>query len=73
MSLQLEATYEDGVFKLDEAPPLKEHERVILTVQPRQTHARESFGLIGWTGEPEVLRQIAESNGSEASGDKTCA
>ena len=62
MSLQLEATYENGVFKLDEIPPLKEHERVTITVPPRSTRARKSFGMIGWTGDPQVLRQIAEND-----------
>jgi predicted DNA-binding antitoxin AbrB/MazE fold protein len=61
MALQLEATYENGVFKLDEVPPLKEHERVTITVQPQTSRARQSFGMIGWTGAPQVLRQIAEN------------
>lgn len=47
MSLQLEATFEDGVLKFDEVPPLKEYERVIITIQPRTTRARQSYGLIG--------------------------
>lgn len=62
MSLQLEATFEDGVLKFDAAPPLKDHERVTVTIQPRTTRAEQSYGLIGWTGDPQVLRQIAESD-----------
>ena len=52
MSFQIEATYEDGVLKLDEVPPLKEHVRVIAAIQPQTSRARQSFGLIGWTGAP---------------------
>ncbi len=67
MSLQIEATYEGGVLKLDEALPLKEHERVLVTIQlqstPSQTsRTRQSYGLIGWTGDPQVLRLIAEDD-----------
>lgn len=62
MSLQLEATFEDGVLKFDEAPPLKDHERVTITIQSRATRAEQSYGLIGWTGDPQVLRRIAEDD-----------
>ena len=62
MPLQIEATYEDGVLKLDEALPLMEHQRVLVTIQPQTSRARQSYGLIGWTGDPEVLRQIASDD-----------
>ena len=64
MSLQLIATYEDGVLKFDEPPPLKDHERVTVTIEPRTTRARESYGLIGWTGDTAVLREMAENDES---------
>ena len=35
MSLQMEATYEDGVLKFDEPLPFKEHERGVVTIQPQ--------------------------------------
>jgi predicted DNA-binding antitoxin AbrB/MazE fold protein len=50
VSLEIEATYEDGVLKPDEPLPLKDHERVIVTVrasprsedeQARRGQARE--------------------------------
>ncbi len=62
MSLQLEAIYEDGVLKFDEPLPLKEHERVVVTIQPQASRIRQSYGLIGWTGDPAALRQIAEDD-----------
>lgn len=57
MLLQIEATYEDGVLKFDEALPLKERERVRVTInpqadQPPTSRTRQSYGLIGWTGDP---------------------
>ena len=67
MSLEVEATYENGVLKLDNSLPLEEHERVTVHVKPRVketvqqegTVAELAYGLIGWTGDPEVVRRIA--------------
>ena len=58
MILEVEATYENGVLKLDEPLPLQEHERVKITVQKAET-AELTYGLIGWTGDPEAVRRIA--------------
>jgi predicted DNA-binding antitoxin AbrB/MazE fold protein len=60
MSLEIEGTYEGGVLKPDEPLPLKDHERVVITVRPKTSRIRQSAGLIRWTGDPEVLRKIAE-------------
>lgn len=60
MPLEVEATYEQGVLKLDQPLPLGEHERVVVSVRPRKSRIEDSAGLIRWTGDPEVLRKIAE-------------
>jgi predicted DNA-binding antitoxin AbrB/MazE fold protein len=80
MSLEIEAVYEDGVLKPDKPLPLKEHERVTVSVKPTSekppavkptyekptyekppsSRIRQSAGLLRWTGDPEVLRKIAE-------------
>ncbi len=62
MSLQLEATYENGVLKFDEPLPLKENERVIVRIQRESSAVLETYGIIGWTGPVEVLRKIAEDD-----------
>ncbi len=62
MAFVVEATYEDGMLKLDQPLPLKEHERIIVTIRPKISVAEESYGLLGWTGDPEVLRRIAEDD-----------
>lgn len=61
MSLEVEATYENGVLKLDKPLPLKEHERVTVQVKPRISRSRMSAGSLAWTGDPAVLREIAEA------------
>ena len=58
MSLEIDATYEDGVLKPDQPLPLAEHQRVKVTVQSSRK-LRDGFGSIGWRGDPEVVRKIA--------------
>ena len=60
MAFEVEATYENGVLKLDDPLPLKENERVTVQVVPQISRARQRAGSIKWTGDPEVLRRIAE-------------
>jgi predicted DNA-binding antitoxin AbrB/MazE fold protein len=60
MGLTIEATYEDGVLKPAEPLPLKEHEKVRVTIQPEQSLARRTAGMIPWSGDAETLRRLAE-------------
>jgi predicted DNA-binding antitoxin AbrB/MazE fold protein len=62
MSFEVEATYENGVLKLDTPLPFQEHERIVVTVKSKTSRVDESYGLIGWTGDPEILRKIAEDD-----------
>ena len=60
MPLEVEATYESGVLKLDKSLPLHEHERVTVQVRPHTSRSRMNAGSIKWTGDAEILRKIAE-------------
>ena len=71
MNLTVEATYEDGVLKPTRPLPLKEHQRVQITLQPApqqplptpdeaERAVRKSQGLLGWSGDAETLRRVAE-------------
>jgi len=60
MAITVEAIYENGVLNLVQVPPLREGERVQISVEPQQSVARESAGLLKWTGDPAVLRRIVE-------------
>ena len=62
MALEIEATYENGVLMPDHPLPLSERQRVKLTVQEKTSHSERSYGLIGWTGDPEIVRKIAEED-----------
>ncbi len=41
MSMEIEATYENGMLKLDEPLPLRDHERVVVTVRVNPDRASE--------------------------------
>jgi predicted DNA-binding antitoxin AbrB/MazE fold protein len=73
MNFSIEATYENGVLKPTSPLPLPEHTKVRVTVQetvearkPTVEEAlaavRRSAGIIRWTGDPELLRRIAEDD-----------
>ena len=62
MTLTVEAIYENGVLKPTQPLPLKEHEKVRITVEVGQTWAERTAGMLQWTGDPEVLRRIAEED-----------
>ena len=59
MMWEAEAVYENGVLKLDEPLPFQEHERVKITVRPQVESKGLTYGLIGWTGDPVTVKQIA--------------
>lgn len=61
MSIEVDAVYDHGTLKLDHALPLKEQQRVRVVVHDQPTLAERSYGLIGWTGDPGVVRQVALS------------
>jgi predicted DNA-binding antitoxin AbrB/MazE fold protein len=53
MPLTVEAVYENGMLKLAQPLPLKEHEKVRVTVHTSRTWAELSAGMMGWTGSAE--------------------
>ena len=59
MSITLEAIYENGTLKLSAPLPLKEHEKVQVTVEAGPTWAERTAGMLKWTGDPEHLHRIA--------------
>jgi predicted DNA-binding antitoxin AbrB/MazE fold protein len=62
MPLTIEAIYEDGVLKPSRPLPLDEHEKVRITIEPQISWAERTAGMLKWTGDPEVLRRIAEDD-----------
>jgi predicted DNA-binding antitoxin AbrB/MazE fold protein len=42
--------------------PLKEHERVRLTVDSQVSWAKRTAGMLKWTGNAEDMRRVAEDD-----------
>lgn len=59
MTITVEAVYESGVLKPAGPLPLKEHEKVTVTVVPAMSVARQTAGMIPWTGDAETLERLA--------------
>ena len=61
MAITVEAIYENGVLKPAQPLPLKEHEKVLVSVrtpadvQKALDAVERSYGLLRWTGRPEDL------------------
>ena len=62
MSITIAATYENGVLKPDQPLPLKEHEKVQLTIESVRSWAERMAGMLHWSGGPNVLRRITEED-----------
>ena len=62
MPLTIEAIYENGVLKPAQPLPLNEHEKVQITIEPYRTWAERTAGMLKWTGDPEILRRVAEGD-----------
>jgi predicted DNA-binding antitoxin AbrB/MazE fold protein len=58
MPLTVEAIYENGVLKPTHPLPLKEHERVQVTVHTAPDLIQRTYGVIGWEGDHETLERI---------------
>jgi len=59
MPLTVEAIYENGILKLAHPVPLKEHERVRITVEIPPLDILECEGILGWKGTSEELAPFA--------------
>ena len=62
MTITIDAVYEDGVLKPAKPLPLKEREKVQVTIEPELTWVDRTAGILKWTGHPDVLRRIAEDD-----------
>lgn len=60
MPLTVEAVYENGVLEPVQPLPLKEQQRVQVTVHTASQWVSETAGMIEWTGDHEMLRRLAE-------------
>jgi predicted DNA-binding antitoxin AbrB/MazE fold protein len=62
MDITVEAIYADGVLKPVNPLQLTEGQRVYLVVRTEFSPVEQTAGLLRWTGDPEILRKIAEDD-----------
>ncbi len=58
MTITVEATYENGTLKLDQPLPIQEHEKVTVMIRPAISLARQTAGMVPWTGDAETLERM---------------
>jgi predicted DNA-binding antitoxin AbrB/MazE fold protein len=61
MTITVEAVYENGILRPAQPLPLKEHEKVQITVSYAASRVRQTAGLMGWTGSQEDADFVALS------------
>ncbi len=59
MAMIVEAVYENGVLKPLQPLPLKEHDRVQITIQSKTNWVQETYGICGWKGRAEKAERFA--------------
>jgi predicted DNA-binding antitoxin AbrB/MazE fold protein len=60
MALTIDAVYENGVLRPLQPLPLREHEKVSLTIQPAVSPARRTAAMLPWTGSLADLDYLIE-------------
>ena len=58
MTLTVEAIYENGVLKPAQPLALKEHEKVSITIRPATSLAKQTAGMVPWTGAADELKRL---------------
>jgi predicted DNA-binding antitoxin AbrB/MazE fold protein len=61
MALTVEAIYENGVLRPTQPLPLKDQQKVEVTIHTKSNWVEETYGILRWTGDPEELRRLALS------------
>ena len=59
MAITIEAVYEDGFLKPAQPLPFKEHEKVMVTIQPDTSPLMQAYGILGWKGSVEDADRFA--------------
>jgi predicted DNA-binding antitoxin AbrB/MazE fold protein len=58
MTLTVQAVYENGVLKPSQPLPLKERQKVQVTIASQAPDLLQAYGIMGWKGTHEELEQI---------------
>jgi predicted DNA-binding antitoxin AbrB/MazE fold protein len=61
MPITVDAIYENGVLKLAEPVPLREHEKIRVTLHTETSPILHAYGIMGFTGSAEEADYFALS------------
>lgn len=59
MSITIDAVYENGILRPKQPLPLKDQQTVQVTIHTEISWARQTAGLMGWTGSDELAERFA--------------
>ena len=59
--MELDATYENGVLKLERPLPFANQQRVRVTIHTPVSRTKRLYGLLRWTGDGAELDYLARS------------
>jgi predicted DNA-binding antitoxin AbrB/MazE fold protein len=59
MTITIEATYENGVLRLEQPLPLPDRAKVQVTVHTEPSLAQRTAGLLGWKGDAATVEFFA--------------
>ena len=60
MPITVEATYENGMLRLDAPLPLGEKQRIKVTIYQSSVPAKAGYGMLAWTGSIEELDSLID-------------
>ena len=58
MGLEIEAIYERGTLKLSRELPLRDGQKVTVTIHSTGSAVERLYGMVRWTGDPEELHRL---------------
>ena len=59
MAITIEAVYENGMLRLSKPLPLKDQQKVQVTVHTGTSPLVQAYGIMGWTGDAGTLERFA--------------
>jgi predicted DNA-binding antitoxin AbrB/MazE fold protein len=66
--IEIDAVYENGTLKLPHELPLRQGQRVTVTIHPPQTAGQRLRGLIQWKGSQEDLEYLLGPDNTSLAG-----
>ena len=59
MTVTVDATYENGALRLLQPLPLREHQKVRVSIEVEPSLLLRAYGMMGWKGDAETIERIA--------------